>query len=193
MKGLVLGPLHSVQADQPNTLNLQELDPNQGTEEELRSVFDKAHRKGRSADCRQTIINRLCGRLRRRSPRGSACFPGISIILDLTPNYLGSPSWFTPIIEDIEKVQVRHRNGPVVRQGHKRGPTLRFSVSPRLLQSTGSVWAWTASSCPTSLPRRALPVGPSCRPPSRPIPLKMAERGDRLSCLLALFCAEPGF
>lgn len=50
VKGLVLGPLHTVQADQPSTLDLQEIDPEQGTKEELRSVLDKAHRKGRSSD-----------------------------------------------------------------------------------------------------------------------------------------------
>ncbi|CAG04608.1 unnamed protein product, partial [Tetraodon nigroviridis] len=75
VKGLVLGPLHSVQADQPSTLFLGEVDPNQGTKDELRSVLEKAHRKG------------------------------ISVMLDLTPNYLGSSSWFPPIKDDLEKVQ----------------------------------------------------------------------------------------
>lgn len=50
VKGLVLGPLHTVQADQPNTLDLQDLDPLQGTKEELLGVLEKAHRKGRSSD-----------------------------------------------------------------------------------------------------------------------------------------------
>lgn len=49
VKGLVLGPLHTVQADQPNTLNLEEIDPTKGTEEALASVLEKAHRKGRSS------------------------------------------------------------------------------------------------------------------------------------------------
>lgn len=47
VKGLVLGPLHTVQADQPNTLNLAEVDPTQGTQEALVSVVEKAHKKGR--------------------------------------------------------------------------------------------------------------------------------------------------
>jgi len=47
VKGLVLGPLHTVQADQPNTLDLQAIDPTQGTEEALVAVLEKAHKKGR--------------------------------------------------------------------------------------------------------------------------------------------------
>lgn len=50
VKGLVLGPLHNVQADQPNTLDLQKIDPEQGTAEELRSVLEKAHRKGKTSE-----------------------------------------------------------------------------------------------------------------------------------------------
>lgn len=68
VKGLVLGPLHTVQADQPSTLDLQNFDPMQGTKEELLAVLEKAHRKGRSSDnigyatyCRPIILNRLCG------------------------------------------------------------------------------------------------------------------------------------
>lgn len=65
VKGLVLGPLHIVQADQPNTLNLKEIDPTQGKEEALVAMMERAHKKG------------------------------ISVVLDLTPNYRGASSWFT--------------------------------------------------------------------------------------------------
>lgn len=68
VKGLILGPLHSVQADEPSTLDLQNFDPMQGTKEELLVVLEKAHRKGRSSDnsgyatyCHPLILNRLCG------------------------------------------------------------------------------------------------------------------------------------
>lgn len=68
VKGLVLGPLHTVQADKSSTLDLQTLDPTQGTKEELLGVLEKAHRKGRSSDnisyatyCHPIILNRLCG------------------------------------------------------------------------------------------------------------------------------------
>lgn len=68
VKGLVLGPLHTVQGDQPSTLDLQNFDPTQGTKEELLGVLEKAHRKGRSSDnigyatyCHPIILNRLCG------------------------------------------------------------------------------------------------------------------------------------
>ncbi|XP_075943030.1 solute carrier family 3 member 2a isoform X2 [Anarhichas minor] len=64
VKGLVLGPLHTVQADNPETLNLQQIDPTQGKVEALVAVLEKAHKKG------------------------------ISVVLDLTPNYPGASSWF---------------------------------------------------------------------------------------------------
>ncbi|XP_044040657.1 solute carrier family 3 member 2a [Siniperca chuatsi] len=77
VKGLVLGPLHTVQADQLHTLNLEEIDPSQGTKESLLAVVEKAHKKG------------------------------ISVVLDLTPNYLGQAPWFSASDADgvIEKVK----------------------------------------------------------------------------------------
>uniref|UniRef100_H2US53 Solute carrier family 3 member 2a n=2 Tax=Takifugu rubripes TaxID=31033 RepID=H2US53_TAKRU len=75
VKGLVLGPLHTVQANQPSTLDLEKFDPRQGTNEELLGVLEKAHRKG------------------------------INVMLDLTPNYLGSSSWFNPVEKDVRKVE----------------------------------------------------------------------------------------
>ncbi|XP_034019900.1 4F2 cell-surface antigen heavy chain-like [Thalassophryne amazonica] len=65
VKGLVLGPLHTVQADQVNTLRLTDIDPTQGSKEELDALLQVAHKKG------------------------------ISVALDLTPNYEGSSHWFT--------------------------------------------------------------------------------------------------
>ncbi|XP_061620715.1 solute carrier family 3 member 2a [Phyllopteryx taeniolatus] len=65
VKGLVLGPFHTVQADRRNTLNLKEIDPTRGSEEDLLAVLDKAHKKG------------------------------VSVVLDLTPNYLGASPWFS--------------------------------------------------------------------------------------------------
>ncbi|KAM3591233.1 uncharacterized protein V6R79_025136 [Siganus canaliculatus] len=76
VKGLVLGPFHTAQADQPNTLNLQEIDPTHGTKEHLVELLEKAHRKG------------------------------ISVVLDLTPNYQGSNPWFnTNVAEVMEKLK----------------------------------------------------------------------------------------
>ncbi|KAL3046536.1 hypothetical protein OYC64_004513 [Pagothenia borchgrevinki] len=65
VKGLVLGPLHTIQPNMPATLNLKEIDPTKGNEPALRAVLEKAHKKG------------------------------ISVVLDLTPNYLGSAPWFS--------------------------------------------------------------------------------------------------
>lgn len=46
VKGLVLGPIHKVQADQPNSLNLISIKSEVGTENELKSLLDQAHQKG---------------------------------------------------------------------------------------------------------------------------------------------------
>uniref|UniRef100_A0A3B4BE00 Uncharacterized protein n=1 Tax=Periophthalmus magnuspinnatus TaxID=409849 RepID=A0A3B4BE00_9GOBI len=77
VKGLIIGPLHTVQADQPATLNLKLIDPSQGSEAALLSVVNKAQKKG------------------------------ISVILDLTPNYEGSSPWFSENADAdlIEKVK----------------------------------------------------------------------------------------
>ncbi|KAG1959286.1 4F2 cell-surface antigen heavy chain-like [Pimephales promelas] len=64
VKGLVLGPIHTVQADQPSTLELTAINPEIGSISELTSLMERAHRKG------------------------------ISIVLDLTPNYEGVSAWF---------------------------------------------------------------------------------------------------
>ncbi|CAL1590089.1 unnamed protein product [Knipowitschia caucasica] len=77
VKGLIIGPLHTVDKDQPFTLDLKVIDPTEGTEAMLLSLIEKAHKKG------------------------------ISVVLDLTPNYKGSSSWFTAGDEAdvIEKVK----------------------------------------------------------------------------------------
>ncbi|XP_015229295.1 solute carrier family 3 member 2a [Cyprinodon tularosa] len=76
IKGLVLGPFHTLQADQLSTLNLKEIDPTFGKKEELEAVLERAHKKS------------------------------IPVVLDLTPNYLGSVPWFTRNIEEVmEKLQ----------------------------------------------------------------------------------------
>ncbi|XP_071333854.1 solute carrier family 3 member 2a [Trachinotus anak] len=77
VKGLVLGPLHTVQANEPTTLELETVDPKQGKAEDLVTLLEKAHKKG------------------------------ISVVLDLTPNYLGDAPWFNAAgtEEVIEKVK----------------------------------------------------------------------------------------
>uniref|UniRef100_UPI0037E949A2 solute carrier family 3 member 2a n=1 Tax=Semicossyphus pulcher TaxID=241346 RepID=UPI0037E949A2 len=75
VKGLVLGPLHNVQKDQPSSLNLQEINPLLGTKEALIAMLEKAHKKG------------------------------ISVVLDLTPNYLGAASWFSTTNVDEEVME----------------------------------------------------------------------------------------
>ncbi|XP_048041784.1 4F2 cell-surface antigen heavy chain-like [Megalobrama amblycephala] len=64
VKGLVLGLTHIVKADQLNTLDLTSVKPEVGTENELESLLEEAHKKG------------------------------ISIVLNLTPGYEGESVWF---------------------------------------------------------------------------------------------------
>lgn len=45
-KGLVLGPFHKVLPNQPNTLDLQSIDPSLGKMEDVKFVLKNAHEKG---------------------------------------------------------------------------------------------------------------------------------------------------
>uniref|UniRef100_A0A673H985 4F2 cell-surface antigen heavy chain-like n=1 Tax=Sinocyclocheilus rhinocerous TaxID=307959 RepID=A0A673H985_9TELE len=76
VKGLVLGPIHTVQADQSSTLELTSINPEFGSESQLISLLDRAHRKG------------------------------ISIVLDLTPNYEGVSAWFNNAASVAERLKV---------------------------------------------------------------------------------------
>ncbi|XP_060887012.1 solute carrier family 3 member 2a [Labrus mixtus] len=73
VKGLVLGPFHTVQKDNPLTLTLDHIET-AGTVDDLKVVLEKAHKKG------------------------------ISVVLDLTPNYKGKDSWFSASSADSEVI-----------------------------------------------------------------------------------------
>uniref|UniRef100_A0A8C1THI3 Solute carrier family 3 member 2a n=1 Tax=Cyprinus carpio TaxID=7962 RepID=A0A8C1THI3_CYPCA len=75
VKGLVLGPIHTVQADHLSTLELTSINPEFGSESQLISLLDRAHRKG------------------------------ISIVLDLTPNYEGVSAWFNNAASVAERLK----------------------------------------------------------------------------------------
>ncbi|XP_058272001.1 4F2 cell-surface antigen heavy chain-like [Hemibagrus wyckioides] len=78
VKGLIVGPIHVSAADQPDSLNLTEITPAVGNLTDLEAVISTAHKKG------------------------------ISVVLDLTPNYKGSEPWFsnTLVTNVAEKVKV---------------------------------------------------------------------------------------
>uniref|UniRef100_A0A673M6Y0 4F2 cell-surface antigen heavy chain-like n=1 Tax=Sinocyclocheilus rhinocerous TaxID=307959 RepID=A0A673M6Y0_9TELE len=76
VKGLVLGPIHTVQADQLSTMELTSINPEFGSESQLISLLDRAHRKG------------------------------ISVVLDLTPNYEGVSVWFNNAASVAERLKV---------------------------------------------------------------------------------------
>ncbi len=48
VKGLVLGPFHTLQPNNPPTLDLKTIDPTKGTEDAFVSLLEKAHKKGKS-------------------------------------------------------------------------------------------------------------------------------------------------
>ncbi|XP_052007682.1 4F2 cell-surface antigen heavy chain-like [Xyrauchen texanus] len=75
VKGLILGPIHTVQADQLDTLKLTSIKPEVGTENELETLLDQAHKKG------------------------------ISLVLDLTPNYESVSAWFNNTASVAEKLK----------------------------------------------------------------------------------------
>ncbi|KAL4659976.1 4F2 cell-surface antigen heavy chain isoform X2 [Arapaima gigas] len=65
VKGLVLGPIHVADMDKPITLEFEEISSDAGTLDQFNNLIRTAHKKG------------------------------ISVVLDLTPNYLGRQAWFT--------------------------------------------------------------------------------------------------
>uniref|UniRef100_A0A3P9JWB1 Glycosyl hydrolase family 13 catalytic domain-containing protein n=1 Tax=Oryzias latipes TaxID=8090 RepID=A0A3P9JWB1_ORYLA len=66
LKGLVIGPIHAAPADDPMNLEFEEISPEFGNLEQFNSLLQTAHRKG------------------------------VSVVLDLTPNYRGSSGpWFS--------------------------------------------------------------------------------------------------
>ncbi|KPP72530.1 4F2 cell-surface antigen heavy chain-like [Scleropages formosus] len=64
VKGLVLGPIHVAAMDKLATLEFEEISSDAGTLDQFNSLIHMAHKKG------------------------------ISVVLDLTPNYLGRVPWF---------------------------------------------------------------------------------------------------
>ncbi|XP_056608395.1 4F2 cell-surface antigen heavy chain-like [Triplophysa dalaica] len=77
VKGIILGPIHTVQADQTSTLELTSINPEFGTESDLQTLLDRAHRKG------------------------------MSIVLNLTPNYgnVGISAWFNKAASVTEQLK----------------------------------------------------------------------------------------
>lgn len=65
VKGLVVGPIHVAPADDPLKLNFEEVSLEAGTLEQVKGLVAAARKKS------------------------------ISVVLDLTPNYLGSSPWFS--------------------------------------------------------------------------------------------------
>ena len=200
VKGLVLGPLHTVQTDNPNALLLDQIDPTQGKKEDLTAVLEKAHKKGRSLTENQIF---------RCKEVFFVCFfffsfffyschflllSGMSVVLDMTPNYHGNAPWFSGDVGDVlEKVKVGHTPCSLSHSGvcvkvYSSKITCHWTVvaavanvltfSRRLQRLTGWIWVWMVSSCPASALPPALLIGRNCRLPSRATVQKTRRRGD---------------
>uniref|UniRef100_A0A8C9V1U7 Solute carrier family 3 member 2 n=1 Tax=Scleropages formosus TaxID=113540 RepID=A0A8C9V1U7_SCLFO len=77
VKGLVVGPLHTVQKDVPTMLDFTKFNPDVGTKEDFENLLDKAHKKG------------------------------LSVVVDMTPNFNGQNLWFgnAEVISTMEKLK----------------------------------------------------------------------------------------
>lgn len=146
VKGLVLGPLHTVQAGRPETLDLEEINPIHGNQQALLKVIEKAKRKGRisysSLKLTQTFWFYDSYYAKNGMPWGpisahhwfSAPYStlGIAVVLDLTPNYEGPDVWFTQVAETVEKVKVWH--------SFEGRPFLWMKVVPSVLNLPRLLW-----------------------------------------------------
>uniref|UniRef100_A0A9J8B6Y5 Solute carrier family 3 member 2a n=1 Tax=Cyprinus carpio carpio TaxID=630221 RepID=A0A9J8B6Y5_CYPCA len=75
VKGLILGPIHTVDADQLDTLDLVSVKSAVGTENDLKSLLEQAHKKG------------------------------IPIVLNLTPSYDKASVWLNNVTAVAEKIK----------------------------------------------------------------------------------------
>lgn len=75
VKGLIIGPIHVSSEDKPNELNLIKISEDDGVLAQFKEVITAAHKRG------------------------------ISVILDLTPNYKGKDPWFSDAVNTVQKVE----------------------------------------------------------------------------------------
>ncbi|XP_052417533.1 4F2 cell-surface antigen heavy chain-like [Carassius gibelio] len=75
VKGLILGPIHTVEGNQLDTLDLVSVKSAVGTENDLKSLLDQAHKKG------------------------------IPMVLNLTPSYDNTAVWFNNVTAVAEKIK----------------------------------------------------------------------------------------
>ncbi|KAJ7996776.1 hypothetical protein DPEC_G00240530 [Dallia pectoralis] len=88
VKGLVIGPIHVAPADKPDDLKFVEISSDAGTLKQFQDLITAAHKKG------------------------------INVVLDLTPNYLGTKPWFsnvniTKVVESLKTALVFWQNQSV--------------------------------------------------------------------------------
>lgn len=92
VKGLVLGPIHVAPSDDPMNVRFEEISPDVGNLEQFRGLVQAAHKKSESLE-----LN-LGSPVHRRTESSYSCSEGISVVLDLTPNYRGTMGpWFANV------------------------------------------------------------------------------------------------
>ena len=57
VKGLVLGPIHKAEANQPQSLDFTEIEPDLGNLEKFRGLIKTAHKKGEPIYCCVNLFN----------------------------------------------------------------------------------------------------------------------------------------
>ncbi|XP_043076902.1 solute carrier family 3 member 2b [Puntigrus tetrazona] len=75
MKGLIIGPIHVSSADEPEKLKLTEISEEAGDLTQFQEVIKAAHKRG------------------------------ISVVLDLTPNYKGKEPWFADAVSTVVNLE----------------------------------------------------------------------------------------
>ncbi|XP_073680577.1 solute carrier family 3 member 2b [Garra rufa] len=75
MKGLIIGPIHVSSADDPEELKLTEISKEAGDLTQFQELIKAAHKRG------------------------------ISVVLDLTPNYKGKEPWFADAVSTVVKLE----------------------------------------------------------------------------------------
>uniref|UniRef100_A0A665UA55 Solute carrier family 3 member 2b n=1 Tax=Echeneis naucrates TaxID=173247 RepID=A0A665UA55_ECHNA len=93
VKGLVVGPIHVAPPDEPVNLSFEEVSADVGNLDQFQGFIQAAHRRGED-----TREDRTAGGDSVPNTHVFCVLSGISVVLDLTPNYQGSSGpWFSNI------------------------------------------------------------------------------------------------
>lgn len=114
VKGLIIGPVHVSEVDNSVELKLDTISQEAGTLESLKTVIHEAHRRGEHSEVGSRTILSLINTvvyimivIFLISLISFCLLLGISVVLDLTPNYKGEKPWFNKERIDDVAIQVK--------------------------------------------------------------------------------------